>query len=63
MKDGLRVPNAEWRPFVVTISKSATRSGEELKIKNYQMSETALKEIFAILSSFYNFLIQEESLK
>lgn len=60
IRDGLRVPNSEWRPFVVTISKSAARSGEELKLKNYQMSETALKEIFAILSSFYNFLIQEE---
>lgn len=58
--DGLRAPNSEWRPFVVTISKSAARSGETLKIKNYQMSETALKEIFAILSSFYNFLIQED---
>jgi len=34
--------------------------GEALDIKNYQLSETALKEIFAILSSFYNFLIQEE---
>lgn len=60
VKNGLRVPNAEWRPFVVTISKSANRAGEQLKIKNYQMSETALQEIFSIVSSFYNFLIQEE---
>ena len=60
VKDGLRVPNSEWRPFVVTISKSAAKSGEQLKIKNYQMSETALQEIFSIVSSFYNFLIQEE---
>jgi site-specific recombinase XerD len=30
-------------------------------IKDYQLSETALKEVFAILSSFYNFLIQEEA--
>lgn len=59
-KDGLRIPNKEWRPFVVTMSKSAARMGGELDIKNYQLSETALKEIFAILSSFYNFLIQEE---
>ncbi len=60
VKDGLRVPNSEWRPFVVTISKSAAKSGEQLKIKNYQMSETALQEIFSIVGSFYNFLIQEE---
>lgn len=60
VKDSSRVPNPEWRPFVVTISKSAARAGEALKIKNYQMSETALQEIFSIVSSFYNFLIQEE---
>lgn len=58
LKDAQRVPNPEWRPFVVTISKAANKSGEKLEIKNYRMSETALKEIFAITSSFYNFLIQ-----
>lgn len=60
-KDGLRAPNAEWRPFVVTLSKSAVKQGQEAQLKDYAMSETALKEIFAILSSFYNFLIQEEA--
>lgn len=60
-KDGLRVPNPAWRPFVVTLSKVATKQGQEPSIKDYQLSETALKEVFAILSSFYNFLIQEES--
>lgn len=59
-KDGARIPNSQWRPFVVTISKSAARAGEELKIKNYRLSDIALKETFAITSSFYNFLIQEE---
>lgn len=61
VENALRVPNPEWRPFVVTISKSANKSGEKCDIKNYFLSETALKEIFAITSRFYNFLIQIEA--
>lgn len=59
-KEGKRLPNPEWRPFVVTISKAAYRKGKAPKAKNYALSSTALKDIFAILSSFYNFLIQED---
>lgn len=59
-KEGLRIPNPEWRPFVVTIPKASRRMGQEPSIKDYALSATALKEIFAILGSFYNFLIQEE---
>lgn len=61
VENAMRVPNPEWRPFVVTISKSANKSGEKCDIKNYCLSETTLKEIFAITSSFYNFLIQIEA--
>lgn len=59
-QEGVRVPNPDWRPFVVTLSKAALKQGQEPIIKDYSLSETALKEVFAILSSFYNFLIQEE---
>lgn len=59
-REGQRLPNTEWRPFVVTLPKAAIKSGQIPDSKRYQLSETALKEIFAILSSFYNFLIQEE---
>lgn len=59
-KDGERIPNDQWRPFVTTLSKSATRQGQQPDIKHYAMSDVTLKEIFAILSSFYNFLLQEE---
>jgi site-specific recombinase XerD len=55
-----RIPNPEWRPYVVTISKIAHRKGNKPDIKNYELSSTAIKDIFAILSSFYNFLIQED---
>ena len=59
-KEGKRTPNPEWRPFVVTISKTAYRTGERPVIKNFEFSQGAVKELFAILSSFYNYLLQEE---
>ncbi len=59
-KNGERTPNLEWRPYVVTISKIAHRKGNKPDIKNYELSSTAIKDIFSILSSFYNFLIQED---
>lgn len=59
-KEGKRITNPEWRPFVVTVSKAAHRKGQAPEPKGYELSQTALKEIFAILSSFYNFLIQED---
>lgn len=59
-KDGLRVPNALWRPFVATISKKAFRDGQIPNTKSYSLSQSALQAIFAILSSFYNYLEQEE---
>jgi site-specific recombinase XerD len=60
VKNAERVPNPEWRPFVATVSKLAHRKGQTPDIKNYALSQVALKEIFAILGSFYNFLIQED---
>jgi len=60
LKDGIRQPNPNWRPFVVTISKAAYRKGQTPEIKNFALSETALRELLAILSSFYAFLQQEE---
>ena len=61
-KDGQRVPNSEWRPFVMTISKSAHRKGIPLDINNFELSQGSIKELFAILSTFFNYLIQEEYL-
>jgi len=59
IQEGLRIPNPVWRPFVATLSKIATKNGEEPERKNYQLSEKAFREIFAVLSSFYNYLLQE----
>ena len=45
-RQGERVPNPEWRPYVST-------SGE------YAASQSAIQSLFSVLSSFFNFLIQE----
>lgn len=60
VNQGLRVPNEKWRPFTATIPKTETQRGKKAKAADYELSQTALKAMFAILSSFYNFLIQEE---
>jgi len=61
-KEGKRVPNEEWRPFVATISKSARKEGASLSIDQFSLSQGAVQEIFAILSTLFNFLIAEEYL-
>jgi len=60
-QNGLRTPNPAWRPFVVTVSKVAMRKGINPDPKAYLFSDRAFKEIFAVLSSFYNYLIIEGS--
>lgn len=60
--DGLRKPNPEWRPFVVTLSKSARKQGQTPSQEQFNLSQGAVSEIFAILSTCFNFLIAEEYL-
>lgn len=57
--NGARVPNPEWRPFIVTVSKTERRKGMEPSLNKFELSHGSLRELFAILSSFYNYLIQE----
>jgi site-specific recombinase XerD len=59
-KDGLRMANPAWRPFVATVPKGAYRDGLKPDIKSYALSQSALQAIFAILSSFFHYLEQEE---
>lgn len=59
-ENGVRVPNPKWRPFVVTVSKSAHKLGEKPNPKNFELSHSAVKDMFAILGSFYNYLLQDE---
>ncbi len=59
-RENERIPNPEWRPFVVTVTKSEHRKGERPNSKDFEFSQTSIKELFAILSSFYNYLLQED---
>ena len=63
IKESKRIPNSKWRPFVVTLSKVQHRKGQQPKIKNFELSQGALRELFAILSSFFNYLLQEEYIR
>lgn len=58
--DGLRKPNTEWRPFVAKVSKVARRHGKEPNKSEYQLSNKSIEAIFAVLSSMFTFLQQEE---
>ena len=55
LKGGERVPNPEWRPYVI--------QGKNTAESAYFLSQSAIQSIFAVLSSFCNFLIQEEYLE
>lgn len=59
-KEGLRIPNPKWRPFVATVSKSAYSKGEKPDIDDFALSHSAIKDTFSILGSFFNYLLQEE---
>lgn len=59
-KNGERIPNPEWRPFVATVTKVAHNKGTTPDPKKYSLSQKALQAIFAVCSSFYNYLIQED---
>jgi site-specific recombinase XerD len=61
-KEGLRKPNPLWRPFVAGIRKAARQQGLTPSIEKFDLSSGAIQEIFAILSTFFNFLIAEEYL-
>jgi site-specific recombinase XerD len=50
--EGQRVPNPDWRPYV--------SAGESRKGAPYFLSQSAIQAIFAVLSSFFNYLIQED---
>lgn len=58
-KDGIRRPNQEWRPFAATVSKNDFRNGSVADAKQYMASQAAIKATFTALSSFYNYLLQE----
>jgi site-specific recombinase XerD len=60
--EGIRVPNQEWHPYVITLPKAARKNGVTLEKMGFSLSQGAIQEIFAILSTYFNFLIAEEYL-
>lgn len=59
-ENGERIPNPKWTPFVATLSKAAIRKGEKVTRKDFEFTQASIKDAFAILGSFYNYLMQEE---
>ena len=57
---GVRVAHPQWRPFVVTVSKLDHRRGIQPDLEQFSLGQGSVKELFAILSSFYQYLLQEE---
>jgi len=58
--DGVRVSNPEWRPFVATVSKAAFKKGHLPDKTSYAPSNGSVKELLAIIGSFFQFLQMEE---
>lgn len=62
-KEDKRIPNNEWKPFVATVKKAERKRGINPCLDKFALSQGATQEIFAILSTFFNFLIAEEYVK
>jgi site-specific recombinase XerD len=60
LKNGTKAPNPEWRPFEARISKQDRKMGKTPTKNDYKLSQQALKVMFGVLSSFYNYLLQQE---
>jgi len=58
--DGARESNPEWRPFVATVSKSAFKKGQLPDQASYAPSNGSVKELLAIIGSFFQYLQMEE---
>lgn len=58
-KNGQRLANKDWRPFVVSVSKLQHDEGQTADINRFNPSQSAIKATFTALSSFYQYLIQE----
>lgn len=59
----LRTANPEWRPFVIRLSKVAKKHGKTIDKSTYHLSSKSTEAIFAILSSMFTFLQQENYLE
>lgn len=58
-KEGNKIPNPAWRPFVVKVSKLQRKSGKMPDQREYLLSNKSLAALLAIISTFFTFLQQE----
>lgn len=58
-KEGKRLPNPAWRPFVASLSKSDLMHGKKPDTAQFKLSQETISAIFIGLGSFYNFLLSE----
>lgn len=59
-KQGQRVINPEWRPFVSQVTKIESQIGRTPDNKQFNLSQKSLQAVFSILSTFFNYLLQED---
>ncbi len=57
--DAQRHPNTDWRPFVASVTKSEHSNNKVADTKVFCPSQAAIKATFTAISSFYEYLIQE----
>ncbi len=58
--NGEKIPNPVWRPFEASISKKDVKAGIAPTKDDYELSQKAIKALFAVMSSFYTYCMQEE---
>ena len=58
--DGEKAANPAWRPFVMSLTKAQREAGQRVDPKTYAPSQAAIKASFAVLSSFYDYLLEEQ---
>jgi len=59
IKDGTKIHNTGWRPFVVRISKAKHKQGNIPDKNDYSLSNNSIAALIAVLSTFFTFLQQE----
>lgn len=63
-KGGLYEPNPEWTPFAITVAKAdrkkAEELGTELEPARFAMSQGSVGQVFAICSSFFEYLVHND---
>lgn len=62
LQNGLRIANADWRPFVAKISKALIKTGQKPERLDYQLTNKSIQALFAGISTFFTFLQQESYL-